>query len=174
MASTQTQTWQPDVKSHEGPIDPAVLPEYTLLPASPPRSVVSYNDPDGASEAGSSASNHNADATTCGIESLKIIKMLYTGILAIVFPPMIIGGAALAAAGVMLYGCGRVLEGIGRGLSIGPEVVFRTFMRKRVKMLRGALREGRRVPEQEQGQVVEGQVALEDVEAGQIGGPIAI
>ena len=39
-------------------------------------------------------------------------------------------------------------------------------------MLGGALRQARQVSEREQ--VVEGQVALEDVEAGQGGGPISI
>ena len=171
MASTQT--WNPDVKSPEGPIDPAVLPEYTLLPASPPQSVVSYNGPDGASDAGPSAPPQNGDPTpTCGAESLNIFKLLYTGILAIVLPPTIIGGAVLAAGGVMMYGCGKMLEGIGRGLAIGPEVVYRTYIKSRARMLGGALRQARQVSEREQ--VVEGQVTLEDVEAGQGGGPISI
>ena len=174
--------WNPDVKSPEGPIDPAALPEYTLLPASPPESVVSYEPETGAqaaSEAGSpaAAASGTHDGAGCGAETFSIFKLLYTGMLAIVLPPMIAGAAGLAAGAVMLYGCGKLLEGIGRGMSLVPETIYRRLVLKRFRMLRVSMSERRQIESQlenGQGADVEGQVALEDVEAGRLAGPVYI
>ncbi|KAI0769819.1 hypothetical protein C8Q74DRAFT_1218347 [Fomes fomentarius] len=58
-------------------------------------------------------------------EALNVLRLLWTGLLAILLPPAIVVAAALAAAGVILYGCGHVLEGVGRGLTIGSERLWR-------------------------------------------------
>lgn len=76
--------------------------------------------------------------------------------MAIILPPAIVGAAAVASAAVMLYGCGKVLEGIGRGLAYAPEQLYRACISKRVKKVAQACRARR----------ASGQV--EDVEAGAI------
>ncbi|KAM5538586.1 hypothetical protein V8D89_007615 [Ganoderma adspersum] len=184
-------TWPADVKNAEDRIDPNVLPEYTLLPSSPPQSAVSYNESPGAcasndvgSSSAASAANLNADTVTadsaptptCGTESLRIVKLLYVGMLALAIPPVFLSWMGLAMGAVVLYGCGKILEGIGRALAFVPEALYRQCVARRAKKFWRAVGEnGAAAREGQQGEeiVVEGQVALEDVEAGQ-GGPISI
>ncbi|KAI0701560.1 hypothetical protein C8T65DRAFT_656313 [Cerioporus squamosus] len=59
--------------------------------------------------------------------------LIWTGLSAIIFPPAIVAGAAVASAAVMLYGCGKLLEGIGRGLAYAPELLYRACVGKQVK-----------------------------------------
>ena len=191
-------TWPADVKNSEGRngVDPNVLPEYTLLPASPPPPpAVSYNNesPEAGNGAGPSDQVHASAATlnvdgdaeaqtpTCGTESLRIVKLLYVGLMALALPPVFLAGMALAMGAVVLYGCGKILEGIGRACAFVPEMVYRGCVRRRaarcwraVSAGGGARREG--AEQEEEGEeecVEEGRVALEDVETGR-GGPISI
>ncbi|RPD77377.1 hypothetical protein L226DRAFT_320814 [Lentinus tigrinus ALCF2SS1-7] len=53
----------------------------------------------------------------------KVVRAVSTGLLAIVVPPIAVGGVALAATGAVLYGSGKLVEGIGRGIAVGPEMV---------------------------------------------------
>ena len=138
MASQQGDTFKGDVKTppaaDEAQAHPT-LPEYTRLPASPPgsspaASVLTYAD-------------HGEDAReegpTCA-EGRTIVKLLWTGFLALAIPPAIAALAALASAGAMLYGAGKVLEGVGRGLAAGPELLYRTAVAGRVKKFLTAAR----------------------------------
>lgn len=136
----------------QGRVDPAVLPEYTLLPASPSGSAVGPDD--SASNAGS------ASASACK-EGLGIFRLLWTGMLAIVLPPAIVAAAAVACAAAMVYGCGKMLEGIGRGIAIGPEMLYRGCVTTRAKRLVDAVRLGtRRREEREAPDVEAGAIAI--------------
>ncbi|KAI0701568.1 hypothetical protein C8T65DRAFT_656344 [Cerioporus squamosus] len=76
--------------------------------------------------------------------------------MAIILPPAIVAAAAVASAGAMLYGCGKVLEGIGRGLAYVPEILYRACVGKQVKNVAAKWRGRRRAAQGE------------DVEAGAI------
>ncbi|PIL22980.1 hypothetical protein GSI_15677 [Ganoderma sinense ZZ0214-1] len=224
MPNNRDDTWPTDVKNAERrsiDVDPNVLPEYTLLPTSPPPEpeydgapphaspVDNPNDvtiglgmPSTSTSTSNSNPNSNAGAGaeacqctgTCGAETLRIVKLLYIGLLALAVPPVLLACVALAMGAVALYGCGKVLEGTGRALAVGPEAVYRAWVAKRARRFWRAVRGGERrggccggsgngegesgrderTREEEIG-FVEGQVALDDVEAqaGQ-GGPISI
>ena len=187
-----SNNWPADIKKADGrnDIDPNVLPEYTLLPTSPPPAV-SYNEsPEAGNGVGpsdqASAADLNVDGDadgqtpTCGTESLRIIKLLYVGMMALALPPVFLAGMALAMGAVVLYGCGKILEGIGRACAFVPEMVYRGCVRRRaarcwraVSAGGGARREGAQEEQEQEECVEEGRVALEDVETGQ-GGPISI
>ena len=178
MANSDSNTWPADIKNAEGHIDPNVLPEYTLLPASPPQSVVSYdaNDHPEPGTGTGDAPSPTTTTTTCATESQGILKLLYMGLLAIVVPPIVCSCAGLAAGAMVLYGCGKILEGVGRALAFGPEVVYRAWVARRADAFVHAVRASGVTQEGAREEVVlEGQVALEDVdvEAGR-GGPISI
>ncbi len=84
-------------------------------------------------------SNGTADAA-------DVFRLLWTGLLAILLPPAIVVAAALAGAGVVLCGCGHVLEGVGRGLTIGSERLWRRVSaagetRKLVRVVRAGWQE---------------------------------
>ena len=131
MAPTTNSTdWKADVKvaiADPEAVNPAMLHEYTALPASP----------DGSPAA--SAVGPNGFATNIGspgcVDGLNIVKLLWTGLVAITLPPAIVAAAALASAGVMLYGCGKMLEGIGRGLAYAPEQLYKAYIGARVKKI---------------------------------------
>ena len=151
MANEPPTEWTADVKA----ADAAVLPEYTPLPTSPQGSPANSEvAPSDSASAVSYASDAGASPTCT--EGLNIFKLLWTGFLAIVLPPGIIAMAALACAGVMIYGCGRILEAMGRGLSVGPEMIYRAYLGKRVQRVAGMVRGGQR------------QVPAQDVETGAI------
>ncbi|RPD62845.1 hypothetical protein L227DRAFT_573364 [Lentinus tigrinus ALCF2SS1-6] len=57
----------------------------------------------------------------------KVVRAVSTGLLAIVVPPIAVGGVALAATGAVLYGSGKLVEGIGRGIAVGPEMVWKAY-----------------------------------------------
>ena len=198
-------TWPADVKNSEGRngVDPNVLPEYTLLPTSPPQSVVSYDEPPppqahpspipntvGPSASLNPNTNGNSNmnmanaeaaaAPTCGAEPLRIVKLLWVGVLALAVPPILLAWMGLATAAIVLYGCGKILEGVGRACAFVPEMVYRGCVRRRaarcwraVSAGGGARREGAQEEQEQEECVEEGRVALEDVETGQ-GGPISI
>ncbi|KAI1794756.1 hypothetical protein LXA43DRAFT_1072296 [Ganoderma leucocontextum] len=176
MAGNNGSTWAADVKNTSGRIDPNVLPEYTLLPSSPSQSAVSYNELGAETQASSSASNAHAHAHTSAPDPISgaepppsTLRLLYIGLLAIIAPPLVIFWVSLAAAVGMLYGCGKILEAVGRGLAFGPEALYRGWMGMRGKEWWRVVPVSDRRPVQEGAQegVVEGQVSLEDVEAGQ-------
>ncbi|KAI0755330.1 hypothetical protein C8Q80DRAFT_1266799 [Daedaleopsis nitida] len=54
----------------------------------------------------------------------KVVKTVSTGLLALVLSPIVVAGAALAASSFILYGTGKVLEGVGRSIAAGPEAVY--------------------------------------------------
>ncbi|KAI0769817.1 hypothetical protein C8Q74DRAFT_851049 [Fomes fomentarius] len=138
----------------QGRIDPAVLPEYTLLPDSPSGSAVGPDD--SASNAGAGESSADEARPAACKEGLRIFRLLWMGMLAIVLPPAIVAAAAVGSAAAMLYGCGLMLEGIGRGIAIGPELLYRGCVTMRAKMLVGAVRgrrEGREAADVETGAI---------------------
>ena len=53
---------------------------------------------------------------------VKAAKAFGIGLACLVGIPM---GAALLTAGGVVYGAGKVLEGVGRGLAAGPEAAFK-------------------------------------------------
>ena len=108
MASQASDTFKGDVKTPPAADDAQAhptLPEYTRLPASPPgsnspaTSVLTYAD---------HGSDAREEGPTCA-EGRTIMKLLWTGFLALAIPPAIAALAALASAGAMLYGAGKVL-----------------------------------------------------------------
>ncbi|KAI0712686.1 hypothetical protein C8Q76DRAFT_492332 [Earliella scabrosa] len=130
--------WKADVKvaATEGNADPTVLPEYTLLPDSPAGSAVGPDD--------SASNSGSATGSPACNEGLDIIKLLWTGVVALILPPAIVCAAAIASAAAMMYGCGKMLEGIGRSIAVGPELLWRACAAKRAKKFVKALRGGRR------------------------------
>ncbi|KAI0769940.1 hypothetical protein C8Q74DRAFT_860602 [Fomes fomentarius] len=61
----------------------------------------------------------------------KMAHAFSAGLLAIVVPPLAVAGAAIAASGFIVYGTGKLLEGIGRGISVGPEKAWEAYGRTR-------------------------------------------
>ncbi|KAI0755367.1 hypothetical protein C8Q80DRAFT_428397 [Daedaleopsis nitida] len=151
-----TNEWAADVKVAIA--DPAVLPIYTRLPDSPPGSQLGIVPSDSASNSGSGS----GDASPTCAEGLTVFKLLWTGLIAIILPPAIVTAAALVSAAAMLYGCGKILEGTGRALAIGPEMLWRAAVAKRAKRFVRAFR-GPRAREAALAQGVDA-----DVEAGAI------
>ncbi len=66
----------------------------------------------------------------------KFVRALSTGLLAIVVPPIAVGGVAIAATGAVLYGSGKLVEGIGRGISVGPEMAWKAYKSERGRRAR--------------------------------------
>ncbi|RPD62871.1 hypothetical protein L227DRAFT_599616 [Lentinus tigrinus ALCF2SS1-6] len=152
MANTPGAEWQADVKvaaADPQTVDPAMLPVYTALPTSP-------DGTPAPSAVGPNDSASNVGLPTC-VDGLNIFKLFWTGLAAIVLPPAIVAAAAIASAAVMLYGCGKMLEGIGRGLAYAPEHLYKACIGKQVKKVAVAWRTRRE-------RATEG----EDVEAGAI------
>ncbi|KAI0755345.1 hypothetical protein C8Q80DRAFT_1266818 [Daedaleopsis nitida] len=50
-----------------------------------------------------------------------VLRALGSGFLAILLPPVAILGVACAARGFIVYGAGKVVERVGRGIAAGPE-----------------------------------------------------
>ena len=61
---------------------------------------------------------------------LKAAKNVGIGLACLVGIPV---GAALLTAGGVLYGAGKILEGVGRGLAVGPEAVANAMNVEQVK-----------------------------------------
>ncbi|OSD07628.1 hypothetical protein PYCCODRAFT_1430872 [Trametes coccinea BRFM310] len=96
------------------------------------------------------------DATPTGPRSAfgRIFRSIAYGLLAITVPPYIIAAAALAAAAAMLYGVGKLLEGVGHALALGPELLYKACVGKRAKDAWRSLTGSRgRRAEQETGQI---------------------
>ena len=55
------------------------------------------------------------------------------GLLAIVLPPLILTALVLAATAAMLYGTGKTIEGIGRAIVWGPEMLYKFCFQSRVE-----------------------------------------
>ncbi|KAI0669128.1 hypothetical protein C8Q78DRAFT_992788 [Trametes maxima] len=124
--------WKQDAQAGA---DPSVLPEYTLLPASPAAGAASPPPP-------LPPRSHPTPAPTPSTpsEGKHILRAVARGLAALVLPPFILTAAALAAAAAMLYGCGKMLEGIGRGLAAGPELLYKGCVSRKAKRVWGALR----------------------------------
>lgn len=154
MASQQTKDFKADIKLPlpEDGAAPAALPEYTPLPASPVGSSPAPSD-SGLTYAAADAGPEHGEGTCA--EGVRIARLLWTGYLALVVPPAIVAVAAVACAGAMLYGTGKVLEGAGRGLAFVPEWVYRRVVVVRGRKLLRGVRE-------------RAQSADVDVEGGQI------
>ena len=154
--STHGDDYPADVKAPL--LDPAAAPEYTPLPASPQdrhspaASVLTY-----AGEQPPVVVNADGEHDAACAEGLTIMRLLWTGVLALVIPPAIVAAAAIACAGAMLYGTGKVLEGFGRGLAVAPEWVYKKVV----------VAHGKRLARKVRGRV---NLAADDVE----GGPIAL
>lgn len=58
------------------------------------------------------------------------------GLLAIVVPPIAAAGVAVAGSAALIYGTGKILEGVGRGIAAGPEVMFRAYRSPRGRRVR--------------------------------------
>ena len=80
--------------------------------------------------------------------------------LALILPPAIVCAAAIASAAAMMYGCGKMLEGIGRSIAVGPELLWRACAAKRAKKFVKALRGGRRANEPHDADVEAGAIAI--------------
>ncbi|KAI0695776.1 hypothetical protein C8T65DRAFT_40506 [Cerioporus squamosus] len=74
----------------------------------------------------------------------KFVRAVSTGLLAIVLPPIAVGGVAIAATGVVLYGGGKLVEGIGRGISVGPEMAWKAYKSERGRKARQMFSGGKR------------------------------
>lgn len=73
----------------------------------------------------------------------KMAHAFSAGLLAIVVPPLAVAGAAVAASGFIVYGTGKLLEGIGRGISVGPEKAWEAYERTRnARRIRRAFGQG--------------------------------
>ncbi|KAI0357330.1 hypothetical protein OH77DRAFT_1519275 [Trametes cingulata] len=67
------------------------------------------------------------------------------GMLVIVSAPVFVAGAGLAGMLAVLYGAGKLIEGIGKGLSMGPEAAYRKYQaREERKMERKAAKRAAR------------------------------
>ncbi|KAI0647657.1 hypothetical protein C8Q79DRAFT_521898 [Trametes meyenii] len=120
--------------------DPSVLPEYTLLPASPAGVATASHPPPPPPPHPHHASNLEPIDAPARSEGKHILRAVARGVAALVLPPFILTAAAVAAAAAMLYGCGKMLEGIGRGLAAGPELLYKGCVSRRAKRVWGALR----------------------------------
>ncbi|TBU23262.1 hypothetical protein BD309DRAFT_974113 [Dichomitus squalens] len=137
MATQNKIEYTEDVKA-----DPFTLPEYTVpqpdSAPSPAHSTVASPHEERYQE---TADDESSDPEERSSETLqsdggKALKMLGTGVVAIVLPPVLIAGAAVASVGVMIYGCGKLLEGIGKGLAVGPETAYKAGVKPQVKRLK--------------------------------------
>lgn len=68
------------------------------------------------------------------------MRAIMRGLVAIVLPPVVLAGAGVAAGFGVIYGIGKLLEGIGRGLAAGPEALYRVCAGKRVRAAWRAVR----------------------------------
>ncbi|KAI1789428.1 hypothetical protein LXA43DRAFT_579507 [Ganoderma leucocontextum] len=79
---------------------------------------------DGASDSGSDVDDGEVPsepATTPDSRGVKAAKAFGMGLLCIVGIPV---AAAVVTVGGVVYGAGKVLEGVGKGLASGPEAAF--------------------------------------------------
>ncbi|OJT12837.1 hypothetical protein TRAPUB_10672 [Trametes pubescens] len=140
---TKQEEWQQDVAAAAAATDPANLPEYTFLPpspsaSSPPTARTSTLPLSSSAEAASTASS--SDDGRPRSEGRRIVRAIMRGLAAIVLPPVVVAGAAVAAGFAVIYGMGKLLEGIGRGLAAGPEALYRVCAGKRVRAAWRAVR----------------------------------
>ena len=132
--------------------NPFAHPDYEVAPENatlPTHTSVASDDEAHQHIVGGTAADEVSDAQERGSKIYqsdggKAFKMFGTGLLAIVLPPVLIAGAAIASAGVMIYGCGKLLEGIGKGISVGPEMAYKAGVKPQVKKLKRALGINRR------------------------------
>ncbi|KAH9925366.1 uncharacterized protein BXZ73DRAFT_103251 [Epithele typhae] len=136
------------------------LPGYTAVPASPAESVLTYlPDTAHAPGAGGQPEPHSEPRT--------IVKLLRVGVATLVGPPLLVGVLAVAAAGAMVFGLGKVLEGTGRAMSFGCETAARV-VGERVK---GKMRTRAQTVARMAGVTVVGCADPGEVERGAGGGP---
>ncbi|OSD07629.1 hypothetical protein PYCCODRAFT_1508120 [Trametes coccinea BRFM310] len=137
--SRTQEEWKPDVKDAE----PAILPGYAALPPSPKASAntspTPAEDTHGSSPKPSPAPGlplpppvvtilaGTSSANGTGARDRRIFQILICGLLALVVPPLILLAASLAVAAVMLHGVGKVLEGVGLAVALGPELLYRAL-----------------------------------------------
>ncbi|KAI0632514.1 hypothetical protein C8Q77DRAFT_1159133 [Trametes polyzona] len=165
MSGTPTndkhEEWQQDVAAAAAAADTTVLPEYTFLPPSPRSTSNPASPPDmqyttaplGAAPASSSPTADSDDDADSDASSdtgergrrghgagRRIVRAVKHGLLGIVLPPVILTGAVLAAAAAMVYGSGKVVEAIGRALSIGPERLYGACVSHRARAAWRAVR----------------------------------
>ncbi|KAI0357357.1 hypothetical protein OH77DRAFT_1422197 [Trametes cingulata] len=141
--SDKHDEWKQDAQAGA---EPAVLPEYTLLPPSPsvasspsaPAASGSTSAP-GAPESDNDSSETSSSSSNTS-EGRRIVRGIMRGLAAIVLPPVIMTGAVLAAALAMIYGSGKMLEGIGRLIAVGPEKLYKVCVGKRAKAACKAMR----------------------------------
>ncbi|KAH9925365.1 uncharacterized protein BXZ73DRAFT_79029 [Epithele typhae] len=95
------------------------LPEYTPLPTSP--SLAGTGSPAHSVLFGApQVLESGTDAEPRCAEPLMIVKLLWTGLLALLLPPALLGALALASVGAMLFGIGKLLEGSGLAIAFAP------------------------------------------------------
>ncbi|KAI0366679.1 hypothetical protein BV20DRAFT_971618 [Pilatotrama ljubarskyi] len=137
--SDKHDEWRHDAQA----ADPVVLPEYTLLPPSPPAGPSPPRGPNPSSPGPSHQTGADSDprpSPAAPSEARRIVRGIMRGLLAIVLPPVIIAGAVLAAALAMIYGSGKMLEGIGRTIAVGPEALYKACVGKRANAAWRAMR----------------------------------
>ena len=141
--ATQTKADYPEDKK----ANPFAFPDYEVAPegATPPTHTTVASEEEAYQHImGETAADEASGAQERGLKTYqadggKALKMFGTGLLAIVLPPVLVTGAAIASAGVMIYGCGKLLEGIGKGISVGPEMAYKAGIKPQVKKLKRVL-----------------------------------
>ncbi|GBE82969.1 hypothetical protein SCP_0500120 [Sparassis crispa] len=64
-------------------------------------------------------------------EKERMMHPLLTGLAVLLGTPFALVGAVLVAAGGVVYGVAKTLEGVGRGLAAGPEYLYALWARSR-------------------------------------------
>ncbi|KAI0669153.1 hypothetical protein C8Q78DRAFT_198519 [Trametes maxima] len=106
------------------PSTSAAPPEYTLYndaPQPPPSSI-----PTGVSGSRTLADDERSSQSS-GKREHGAASALGKGLYAIGAAPVVFVGAGLAAMLAVLYGAGKLIEGLGKGVAIGPEVAYKAY-----------------------------------------------
>ncbi|KAI0647678.1 hypothetical protein C8Q79DRAFT_951424 [Trametes meyenii] len=106
------------------PSSSAAPPEYTLyndVSQPPPSSI-----PTGVSGSATLA-NDDRSSQSSGKREHGAASALGKGLYAIGAAPVVFVGAGLAAMLAVLYGAGKLIEGFGKGVAIGPEVAYKAY-----------------------------------------------
>ncbi|KAH9890123.1 hypothetical protein C8Q73DRAFT_667782 [Cubamyces lactineus] len=74
-------------------------------------------------------------AVTPTAEGRTILRAFMRGLLAIILPPVILAALVLAATAAMIYGTGKTIEGIGRAIVWGPEMLYKIHLKNRVEKM---------------------------------------
>ncbi|KAI0366650.1 hypothetical protein BV20DRAFT_636396 [Pilatotrama ljubarskyi] len=133
----------------------AAPPAYTMLPhgngtdqqqrpgtgqgsGSTPRTRGRSNDDEDDEDEDDKSSAHSPREHSAG-------RAFSKGMLVILSAPVFVAGAGLAGVLAVLYGAGKLIEGIGKGLSMGPEAAYRKYQaREERKMERKAAKRAAR------------------------------